>query len=995
MARASNGSQQTRPILAGSLFATLARVPGLGSVRGRYLYAASFFALFLLIAAWLAQSLVWNTATESGANLADRGQVLRLIRELDHRLWNTQSNLQTFVLIPGSAEQAATVAALDAFGQVLGGLSANTWLARSAEAQGQVAALSLDYARLQPAVRHLIEVRVNAEKLFPAMGLMINRMLPLNTEFDTAVALAIEEADQLAAVPGQHDVRRLFSDARFVWTRAISSFRMYVASRFGIFPGRPEDGMHEQARNIAVYLQSLNDYLTQLEELDRRGALEFQQSESLGAMRRSARDWQRAYHAATAIYTSERWRSDLPLLRDAIHPLFADLWRTLRALEQDIHAVSSGELAGLADTAARLSEAMWLIALLGIAVTIGGFLFFERTVSRPIARVAQALKAEARGEAGVALSPTHTAETRDLTEAFDHMRRQVHSRQQRLETILDNAAEGILTFDDGAAIQSLNQAAERLFGYSEAEVRGDTLDLLIPPPGAHDRRAHDIGQYLTNEILRLIGREGEVLGRHKDGRRFPVALKISRIELEGRTLYTGLVADISERKALLEHLKDMAEHDGLTGLYNRSYFQAELERVVERCRRAGAGAQPCGLLYVDLDNFKYINDTLGHAAGDRLLIDIAGILGKRARRSDLIARLGGDEFTVLLYNTPFEQAAQVAESFRHALAEHQFRHETERMEVSCSIGVSAITAETPSATQSLAQADLACHLAKRGGRNRVHVFNDRDQANVTTMALDMGWSRRIRQAIRHNRFALACQPIVHIQTRRAEAYEVLVRMVDDNGDLIMPGGFLPSAERFGLSVELDRWVIQKAIELLAGRRRQNPGLRYSINLSGQTLNDPGVCDLIVEQLQRRRLDPAALTFEVTETVAITDMPRAEAFLMRLQAIGCRTALDDFGSGFSSFAYLKDLPVNEVKIDGRFVKNLAVSPLDQALVRAMNDIAHVLDKKTVAEFVEDEASFLLLRDYGVDYCQGYHLGQPQVVPPVQAGESPGLTGRDAG
>jgi diguanylate cyclase (GGDEF)-like protein len=459
-----------------------------------------------------------------------------------------------------------------------------------------------------------------------------------------------------------------------------------------------------------------------------------------------------------------------------------------------------------------------------------------------------------------------------------------------------------------------------------------------------------------------------------------MALKITEMTLEGRPLYIGLVADISERKALVEHLKKMAEHDGLTGLYNRSYFQTELERVVERVRRTG---KPCALLYIDLDNFKYVNDTLGHAAGDRLLIEVAGLLHRRARKSDLIARFGGDEFTILLQDVDGDQAGQAAESFRRQLADYRFRQGGEQITIGCSIGVALIGPQTRSAEEVLSQADLACHLAKRSGRNRVHRYQSTDAENSASMSLDMGWSRRIREAIEQGRFVLACQPIVATATREIEFYEVLIRMLDDKDGYIMPSGFLPTAERFGLSVDIDRWVIVNAIETLATLRQRCPGLRFSINLSAQTLGQPGVAELVQERLEATGLDPAALMFEVTETVAIADMAAAERLLARLQDLGCRTALDDFGSGMASFAYLRDLPVDFVKIDGRFVKNLAKSPVDQAMVKAMNEIAHALGKRTIAEFVEDEESFQCLQRLGVDYAQGYHLGRPDTTLPCKS------------
>ena len=556
----------------------------------------------------------------------------------------------------------------------------------------------------------------------------------------------------------------------------------------------------------------------------------------------------------------------------------------------------------------------------------------------------------------------------------------IMAMQRRMETILDNAAEGIMTFDQNGKIESINKAAEKLFGYTEAEVLGHDISLLIPPGDSRDKRQGYLEHFMRIEIQRLLGHEGEVIGRHKDGSRFPMALKVSQIELDGYPLYTALAADISERKAMLDHLKIMAEHDGLTGLYNRSYFQNEMERFFERVKRTG---QTCALLYIDLDNFKYVNDTLGHVAGDRLLIEVASILSKRARKTDIIARMGGDEFTVLLFNVNREQALYTADSFRKKLASYRFRQSAEIVELGCSIGVALITAQISGVSEIMSQADLSCHLAKRAGRNRVHMFAPTDAQNVAAMSLDMGWSHRIKEAIAQNRFALACQPIIDTRTRQIESYEVLIRMVDEQDELIMPNGFLPTAERFGLAVDIDKWVIVSAIETLAMQRREAPDLCYSINLSGQTLTDPGVCDLILKMLRSTGLDAAALTFEVTETVAIADMAAAEAFLSRLQRIGCKTALDDFGSGMASFAYLQDLPVDYVKIDGRFVKNMANSRVDQAMVKAMNEIAHALGKQTIAEFVENEECFRLLAEYGVDYGQGYHLGRPDITLPCQA------------
>ena len=736
------------------------------------------------------------------------------------------------------------------------------------------------------------------------------------------------------------------------------------------------------------------------------------------------------------------------------------------------------------------------------------FAIFEVQIRRPVARVVAALKAEAAGEENIVVPETLLAETRDLAHAFDHMRREVHMRQDRLKAVLDysveaivtvddqgviedfnpaaeqlfgyaaleaigqkislvmpaparqvhdaylqrhgktilnrmlgrefqelvlhkngtafpislhvsemwvdgrrlftgmmtdiserqamleqlntreqrlhailnNTAEGIITFDEQGVIEGFNQSAERLFGWIENEVIGMSIAQLISPE-AREIRDDYIGHFMRAEIQRLIGHEGEVNGRHKDGGTFPMAIKITGMQLENQPKFIALVSNISERKAMMENLRRLAEHDGLTGLYNRTYFHGELERVVERVRRSEVAN--CALLYIDLDHFKFVNDTLGHAAGDKLLIEVANILNRRARKSDLVARLGGDEFTVLMYDIKPDQTEYIADSFRQQLADHTFSFEGHPVTISCSVGVAMVLPSVTSHAEVMSHADVACHIAKRTGRNQVHIFTPEDSKDVASMSQDMGWSRRIHEAIENNRFALACQPIVSTSTRETMVYEVLVRMLDDNGGLIMPGGFLPTAERFGLSLDIDRWVITHAIETLAEQRKTLPELCYTINLSAQTLNTPAICDLIHDKLRATGTDPAALIFEVTETVAITDLTAAATLLARLRALGCRTALDDFGSGMSSFAYLKELPVDIVKIDGRFVKHIATNTVDQAMVRAMNDIAHALGKETIAEFVEDEAAFQTLIELGVDFGQGYHLGRPDLVAPCSA------------
>lgn len=948
-------------------------VLGLSSLRGRYLYMAVLFVLTLVGAAGLGAFNVRHATEHAVGNTGTRHDIRRSLRELTDEVWAAESALHDYMLAPGAVSRDMMHQHLALAQQNADRLLTLEWVRDSEETSRQVLLIRSSLAELSRQSQRVMDIRVDPQQLFPAMPMMATQMLPAYTDFNTAATQAMDEVVEDLREPPQIESYRLFAEARYATTQMIGAFRNWVANRFGVF-GEAESAMRAQAHNIDFYGEMTERFLKQLNDLDARQQLGLQQHESLKIMQRSFKAWLTAYRDVNAVYTSDRWRSDTPLLRETIGPLFKQVWVSLRKVDQQVDSFSAQDMSLLARIADSLVHSMWLLALTGAIVTLIGFMFFEYAVRRPIARVASALRAEASGQVA-SLPPTLTTETNDLVVAFETMRDQIHFRQHRLETILDSAAEGIITFDALGAIQGFNRASENLFGKSETEVIGRSINELFSPT-PHQAGEPDRETFLLSQLHRLIGREEETNGLYKDGSVFPVALKITPMMLGGQQLYVGLVANISERKAMVENLRKMAEHDGLTGLYNRSSFQAELERVIARTGRSEKVSS--ALLYIDLDNFKYVNDTLGHAAGDRLLIEVSAILLNRARSSDLVARFGGDEFTVLLYDTSPDNAVRVAESFRELLGNHVFNHAGERITVSCSIGVTAILPAHTSAEAVLSQADLACHLAKRSGRNRVHQFEMADGDNLKTMTADMGWSRLIREAIENDRFVLAAQPIVDVRTRAVALYEILVRLRGPGDEILAPTGFLPTAERFGLAPEIDRWVIRHAVNALARLRATQPGLRFSINLSAQTLMDLGVCDFIVDCLKASGLDPGSLLFEVTETAAIADMNAAVSFLSRLQTIGCQTALDDFGSGMASFAYLKDLPVDCVKIDGRFVKKLATSSVDQAMVKAMNEIAHALGKRTVAEFVEDEASLRLLAEFGVDYAQGYHLGRPTLM-----------------
>ncbi len=954
-------------------------LPGGKSLRGRYLYAAGAFALALLASAMAGKIIVTRTTTAQIDHAADRAAVADIVRDLMLHVGDIETAVQRFIIRPEDRHQQAMWENLVLLENDLSRAAATRWIDHDPNLQTLLYRLQAAATRLRGEIDVLIDIRSHSEKWFPVMQVMLDRLLPDNTRFATAAQLGLSEARDELDSGGSLEVYHHFVAARYAWAQMTSEFRLFVANRFGLFADDPESGMAARRGNIQLFAETVESSLNRLLALDQQGQVGFEGSEAVAEMAQLRGRWLAAYEDVVELTTTGEWRSDLPILRDRIDPLFSEIRGTLRQFELALEDASESDATQLGDTATQLSNTLWILGILGTALTLGGFLLFQRMVLSPIEVITRALHAEAKGQTHEAIPEATLIETQGLTEAFSHMREQVHMRQQRLANILDNAAEGIITIDEQGLIESFNNAAEHLFGYTSVEIIGTNISRLI---AASDAAGHDgfLAKYLQTGERHMLGEEREVDARHKDGTVIPISIRVSETIIQGRRLFTGLVADISERKAMVESLRKMAEHDALTGLYNRAYFQTELERVVNRMSHQHSG--DCALMYIDLDNFKYINDTMGHAAGDKLLVEVSGILRRRARRSDLIARFGGDEFVVLLYETNEDEATNVAESFRKQLVDYTFAEGKERVDVGCSIGVTMIADGTASADDVLAQADLACHVAKRKGRNQVYCFNSEDTARLDSMSLDMGWSRRIKDAIEQNRFTMVCQPIVATGSGDIEAFEVLIRMLDDNDEHIMPSGFLPSAERFGLAVDIDKWVIVNAIEGLAEQQEAMPELCYSLNLSAQTLTDLSTVDLIAKNLRRNNVDPASLIFEITETVAIADMDVAKGFLKALKALGCRTALDDFGAGFTSFAYLKELAVDILKIDGHYIKHLKQNETDQAMVKAMTDVAHVMGLRTVAEWVEDQETMELLREYGVDMGQGYYLGRPSALMPCK-------------
>lgn len=437
-----------------------------------------------------------------------------------------------------------------------------------------------------------------------------------------------------------------------------------------------------------------------------------------------------------------------------------------------------------------------------------------------------------------------------------------------------------------------------------------------------------------------------------------------------RDVSIDLEGALTARLEAEQDLVWLADHDPLTNLYNRRRFQEVFEQVLSlstRYKRTGA------LLFFDLDQFKYVNDLSGHQAGDALLLLVASSLRDAVRHSDVLARLGGDEFALVLPEGGAEEAIYMANKLQHELKQVDFSANGRVHKVACSIGITLFPDHGHELNDLLANADMAMYQAKEAGGGRWHLFSPDEQAKEV-LASRAKWRERINQALIEDAFELHFQPIHDIKAKRVTRYETLVRMRDNAGLLVFPDNFIPIAEQSGQIHEIDRWVIRESIQ----RVREHPGLSLSVNLSGRVLDDPLLLKWFHGELARSGIDPSDLIVEITETAAVANVQDAISFMRKIKSLGCRFALDDFGSGFSSFAYLRQLPVDIVKIDGAFIQHLPHSTEDQLFVKALTDVAKGLGKITVAEFVEDEETLQLLESFGVDYAQGYYIGRPSPI-----------------
>ena len=545
------------------------------------------------------------------------------------------------------------------------------------------------------------------------------------------------------------------------------------------------------------------------------------------------------------------------------------------------------------------------------------------------------------------------------------------------EVTLHSIGDAVITTDAAARVEYLNPIAETLTGWSTKEAKGRPLSEVFHIINGVTRQPQVNPAEKCLKEDRIVGLENNSVLIARDGTERVIEDSAAPVrDREDRIVGAVMVFyDVTLMRNSTHLLSYHATHDALTGLINRRDFERRLTRLVENAKLGNAQHVLC---YLDLDQFKVVNDTCGHIAGDKLLRQLAFQLKDRIRDSDTIARLGGDEFGVLLESCPLDAARRLTDGLIRVVNDFRFVWEGKTFEIGVSIGMVRITPESASPVELMSQADSACYAAKEKGRNRVQIYEPGDTELLQRQG-EMHWVGRIQKALHEDRFTLYSQPIKPLLNgadhRRYR--EVLLRMVDEAGNIVPPMEFIPAAERYNLMPAIDRWVIRKALAAFAPQRGGAPGDDILfINLSGASLADEQMLNFIHEQLHANRVPPESVCLEITETAAVANLDTAVTFMQALKKTGCRFALDDFGCGMSSFAYLRNLPVDYLKISGAFVQNIANNPTDRAMVSAINHVGHTMDIQTIAEWVESEKVLEELKMTGVDFAQGYCIARPQ-------------------
>jgi diguanylate cyclase (GGDEF)-like protein/PAS domain S-box-containing protein len=570
------------------------------------------------------------------------------------------------------------------------------------------------------------------------------------------------------------------------------------------------------------------------------------------------------------------------------------------------------------------------------------------------------------------------SEMKDVTDAL-------FKEKELAQVTLSAIGDAVITTDTEGQITYLNPVAEHLTGWLNEEAIGKNIQAIC-------NLVHETTKTMVlNPVFcclitkTVVEMEPYTLLINRQGIEYAIDDSAAPIlDREGKAIGAVLIfRDVTQEREMTREISYQASHDSLTGLFNRSEFNKCVANSLEKHQITKRNSS---LLYMDLDQFKIVNDTCGHGAGDQLLLEITQVFEKVLRSGDIIARLGGDEFGVLLEGCPPDISYNIADTLLKKVENYRFHWDTQVFTIGVSIGLVNFSVDNFDLTLALSAADAACYVAKERGRNQICVYEP-TAAEQELRSSQMGWIGRIQKALEDNRLVLFAQPIVPVMKsdKCSLHYEMLLRMLGEDGKLIPPMAFIPSAERYNLMTMIDRWVVKTALQFA----KKHSQAMCSINLSGQSLGDEKFLNFVKAELVSSDVNCANICFEVTETTAIASFGRAVYFMQELKVMGCRFSLDDFGSGMSSFNYLKQLPVDYLKIDGGFVKNMANDPIDHAMVESINNIGHIMGLHTIAEFVEDENILNMLNALGVDYAQGYGIGKPVNANSIDVIQAPGI------
>ncbi|MHB8742848.1 MAG: EAL domain-containing protein [Sulfuricaulis sp.] len=636
------------------------------------------------------------------------------------------------------------------------------------------------------------------------------------------------------------------------------------------------------------------------------------------------------------------------------------------------------------------------IVVLGLVATVIFALRMARTVTRPVLALTQAVDKIKNGELGYRVTTQSGGEVGRLEGGINAMAAALHEARDkemkraedalflekvRAQVTLESIGDGVITTDAEGRVVYMNPVAEQFTEWKSSAAQGQPLSEVFK---IFDEDSNRLEKYPIHYCLkegRIIRHDSHHLLMSHEGGKVEVQDSAAPIRDRDGTILGAVVVfhDVTEIQGMARRMAFLASHDPLTGLLNRREFEARLQLVLESAHHGG---RDHALLYLDLDQFKIVNDTCGHIAGDELLKQLANHMQKEIRASDVLARLGGDEFGVVLEDCSVSKAQELAELLRQSVKDFRFLWESRTFEIGVSIGLVPILHDSGGLTEVLSAADSACYVAKDHGRNRIHLYQPGDRALAQRRG-EMQWVHRLRQGLENNSFDLYCQAIVPLAADALSSgrfYEILVRVQDE--DLVLPAAFIPAAERYHLMPSIDRWIIRTVFSMLE-KDQLRPGnadeygeTRFAINLSGQSLGDEKFLEFVMQQFAQHRVNPESICFEITETAAIANLARARDFITRFKHMGCRFALDDFGSGLSSFGYLKSLSVDYLKIAGGFIEGMVEDPVDQAMVAAINQIGHVMGLITIAESAENPPILNQLREMGVDYAQGVGIDTPK-------------------